>query len=106
MTSVIDSIRYSKKITFWRIEQSEFGIACKTQIEAMKILLESLDEEIYKNRDKKRYESVDRRERTIDTILGMPVTFKRRYYKARKTGTHNSYWMRLWIYLKRSSRVH
>jgi hypothetical protein len=54
----------------------------------MRVFLEDLDEEIYKNRDKERYESVDRKERSIDTILGMSVTFKRRYYKDRKTGNY------------------
>jgi hypothetical protein len=84
----MDSIRDFKKITFREIEQAAFRIACKAQVEAIQILLERLDEEIYENRDKKRYESVDRKKRTIDTILGIPVTFKRRYYKDRKTGKH------------------
>jgi hypothetical protein len=84
----MDSIRDFKKISFREIEQAAFGIACKTQIKAMRVFLEDLDEEIYKNRDKERYESVDRKERSIDTILGMSVTFKRRYYKDRKTGNY------------------
>jgi hypothetical protein len=84
----MDSIRGFEKISFREIEQAAFRIACKTQVEAVQILLERLDEEICKNRDKKRYESVDRKERSIDTILGMPVTFKRRYYKDRKTGNY------------------
>ena len=54
----------------------------------MRVFLEDLDEEIYKNRDKKRYESVDRKDRTIETILGIPVTFKRRYYKDRKADNY------------------
>ena len=84
----MDSIRDSKKITFREIEKAAFRIACKTQIEAMRIVLEGVDEEIYKGRDKKRYKSLGQRERTVDTILGMPMTFKRRYYKDRKTGKH------------------
>jgi len=84
----MDSIRDFKKISFREIEQAAFRIACKTQIKAMRVFLEDLDEEIYENRDKERYESVDRKERSIDTILGMSVTFKRRYYKDRKTGNY------------------
>ena len=84
----MDSIRDFKKISFREIEQAAFRIACKTQIKAMRVFLEDLDEKIYKNRDKERYESVDRKERSIDTILGMSVTFKRRYYKDRKTGNY------------------
>jgi hypothetical protein len=84
----MDSIRGFKKISFREIERASFRIACEMQIEAMKIFLEDLDEEIYKNRDKKRYESVDRKDRTIETILGIPVTFKRRYYKDRKADNY------------------
>ncbi len=84
----MDSIRDFEKISFREIEQAAFRIACKTQIEAMRILLEDLDGEIYKNRDKKRYKSLGMRERTVDTILGIPLTFKRRYYKDCKTGRH------------------
>jgi hypothetical protein len=84
----MDSIRGFKKISFREIEQAAFRIACKTQIKAMRVFLEDLDEEIYKNRDKKRYESVDRKDRTIETILGIPVTFKRRYYKDRKADNY------------------
>ena len=42
----MDSIRDFKKISFREIEQAAFRIACKTQIEAMRILLEDLDDEI------------------------------------------------------------
>jgi hypothetical protein len=88
MTSVMDSIRGFRKISFREIERASFRIACEMQIEAMKIFLEDLDEEIYKNRDKERYESVDRKDRTIETILGIPVTFERRYYKDRKADNY------------------
>ena len=88
MLSVMDSIRDFKGISFKDIEQLAFRIACKTQVKAMEIFLKELDDEIYKSRDKERYESVDRKERSIDTTLGMPVTFKRRYYKDRKTGNY------------------
>ncbi len=84
----MDSIRDFEKISFREIEQAAFRIACKTQIKAMRVFLEDLDEKIYKSRNKERYESVDRKERSIDTILGMSVTFKRRYYKDRKTGNY------------------
>ena len=86
--SVMNNILDLKKISFRDIEQTAFRIACKTQIKAMKVFLEALDEEIYKNRDKKRYKSIDKKERTIDTILGISITFKRRYYKDRKTGNY------------------
>lgn len=84
----MNNIRDLKRISFRDIEQTAFRIACKTQVKAMKAFLETFDEEIYKNRDKKRYKSIDKKERTIDTILGTSVTFKRRYYKDRKTGNY------------------
>jgi len=40
----MDSIRDFKEISFREIEQAAFRIACKTQIEAMRILLEDLDD--------------------------------------------------------------
>jgi len=39
-----------------------------------------LDEWILQNRDRSRYKAVDRRERTVQTVIGVAVTFKRRYY--------------------------
>lgn len=102
----MDSIRDFKEISFREIEQAAFRIACKTQIEAMRILLEDLDDEIHRNRDKKRYKSLGLRERTVDTILGIPLTFKRRYYKDCKTGKHGFCWMRPWTCLEGPSRAH
>jgi hypothetical protein len=68
----MDSIRDFKKISFREIEQAAFRIACKTQIEAMRILLEDLDDEIHRNRDKKRYKSLGLRERT-DYLITMKI---------------------------------
>jgi hypothetical protein len=102
----MDSIRDFKEISFREIEQAAFRIACKTQIEAMRILLEDLDDEIHRNRDKKRYKSLGLRERTVDTILGIPLTFKRRYYKDVRQAIIDSFWMRFWTCLKGPNRAH
>jgi hypothetical protein len=50
--------------------------------------LEELDARILGRRDKTRYELVDIRSRIIETVLGQPVTFKRRYYRDRETGEY------------------
>jgi hypothetical protein len=84
----MNSIRDFERITFRKIEQAVFRIACEVLVEIIKPLLEGMDEEIFKKRDKKRFKPIDRKERTIESILGVPVTFKRRYYKDLKTGSY------------------
>ena len=46
----MDRVRDFDDISFREIEQAAFRIACKTQIEAMRILLEDLDDELHSTR--------------------------------------------------------
>ncbi|MDR9786612.1 MAG: UPF0236 family protein [Peptococcaceae bacterium MAG4] len=56
--------------------------------QSVKEALEILDEWILQNRDRSRYKAVDRRERTVQTVIGVAVTFKRRYYLDVETGQY------------------
>ena len=51
-------------------------------------VLEGLDDRVQEKRDKSRYQLVGKRSRTIETVLGQPVTFKRRYYWDMETGNY------------------
>jgi len=48
--------------------------------------LENLDVQLRDKRDKVRYELIDVRHRTIETVLGQPVTFGHRYYRDNEAG--------------------
>ena len=50
-------------------------------------VLEQLDEMIGASRDRMRFVVKERRQRTVDTLLG-PVTFRRRYYQDREQGVY------------------
>ena len=52
-------------------------------------VLEQLDELIGAGRDKTRFVVKERRQRTVDTLLG-PVTFRRRYYQDREQGVYRA----------------
>ncbi len=61
----MNSICDFEKISFREIEQAAFRIACKTQIEAMRVFIKDFDDEICKIRDRKGYESLGQREWTV-----------------------------------------
>jgi len=51
----------------------------------IKIVLEEIDLKLSKDRDKKRYKNLDKRERTLITTAG-EINFNRRYYRDQETG--------------------
>jgi hypothetical protein len=84
----MEQIRQKLGISFqdleWALKQEyDRGFA-----QSVKEALEILDEWILQNRDRSRYKAVDRRERTVQTVIGVAVTFKRRYYLDVETGQY------------------
>ncbi len=61
----MNSICDFKKISFREIEQASFRIACKTQIEEMRVFIKDFDDEICKIPDRTGYESLGQREWTV-----------------------------------------
>lgn len=55
-------------------------------VQTLQAVLEQLDAMVLVSRGQARYVVKDVRERVVDTLLG-PVTFKRRYYWDRETGS-------------------
>ena len=50
--------------------------------------LERLDGWVYEHIDRRRYKSHEIRERTVETVLGTEVRFRRRYYLDVETGEY------------------
>ncbi len=69
-----------KSVEFKSLEEKVFNYVCKCGREIIKNILESYDEEIRENRDKKEYRSKGKRRRTIKTVMG-EVEFERNIYE-------------------------
>lgn len=76
----------NSKISFRDLERSVMKLVIQVHIEAMEQVLRAMDQQLFEERDAERYESLGFVARTVDTIFGVPVTFKRRYYKDREAG--------------------
>ena len=77
---MIDTIVNEKEISFNRLEKEIYKIACEKACEALATILEGLDEQIAKSRDKSQYRHKGKRETTLKTLMG-EVTFSRVVYK-------------------------
>lgn len=69
-----------KRITFKEFEQNIFRFVCEAGQEMTRIILESYDEELAKERDTRVYRDKGKRSTSIKTVYG-EVTYKRRVYQ-------------------------
>lgn len=69
-----------KRVEFKSLEEKVFKYVCKCGVEIIKEILESYDEELRENRDKKEYRSKGKRRKTIKTVMG-EVEFERNVYE-------------------------
>lgn len=67
-------------ITFKYLEEELFKYACKEALSMLSNIIEAIDDDIRKNRDKKVYRSKGKRKRSINTVMGT-LEFKREIYK-------------------------
>jgi len=81
----MERVREICNISFLQLEQILFQELRKEFCEAFSALLESLDDQIHAERDKKRYEVLEKVTRVVETLVG-PVRFRRRCYLDRKMG--------------------
>ncbi|MEG2056911.1 MAG: UPF0236 family protein, partial [Romboutsia sp.] len=72
-------------VTFKYLEEEIFKYACEEALTILTNIIESIDDELKKNRDKKIYRSKGTRKRTINTIMGT-LEFKREIYKYDEDG--------------------
>lgn len=70
---------------FRSLEEGLQGLVQRVAGRALVLALEGMDERLMRERDKKRWELIDTRERTVVTAFG-EVTIRRRYYRDRETG--------------------
>ena len=73
-------------LDFKSLEQEVFRQCCYLARLQLKEVLETLDDELMRNRNKKIYRYVDKRTKTIKTIMG-EVDFERIYYRKNCGGT-------------------
>ena len=76
----MDNIVAEKKETFKELEKEIFLIACNTATEITKGILEQRDQEIFDERDKKKYISEGFKKTSIKTVYGT-VEYSRRGYR-------------------------
>lgn len=76
----MDMILDSREMSFADVEAELFRVVGWVVAQLMREWLEAKDDELYEERDAERFKVVSKRERTIDTLLGWPTTFRRRYY--------------------------
>lgn len=76
----MDKIVNDKKETFKELEQEIYLIACKSAVEITKGILEQRDQEIFEERDKKKYVSAGFKKTSIKTVYGT-VEYSRRGYR-------------------------
>jgi hypothetical protein len=72
-------------VSFLGLETALFEALAKFFRDAMRLLLEELDEELFTKRDGQRYIVHEFKETCLETMLG-PVRFRRRVYVDRQTG--------------------
>ncbi|MCR4426507.1 MAG: UPF0236 family protein, partial [Firmicutes bacterium] len=82
----MDTILDEGAITFLSLETIMVRFLAGVFTDAMKVVLKRIDDRLFRERDKSRYEELDFHDRTFDTIFGVPLTFRRRYYRGRETG--------------------
>lgn len=73
---------------FAELEKNIFDLACELAREVTVKILESMDEQLMLDRDKKKYRSKQQIKNTIKTIYG-DVEYKRRYYKNTDNGEYS-----------------
>lgn len=85
---MIDALRAEIGVSFRDLELSLLEELRASLSEALVECLRRLDREILEGRDKSRFEMHCFEKRTIETVLGDSVTFRRRYYFDRETGQY------------------
>ena len=84
------SIVEEKLLSFKTLEQKVFAYVCELGREITRIVLESYDEELAKERDKKAYRDKGRRETSIKTVYG-EVSYARRVYRTETENGQTAY---------------
>ena len=80
-------LRQAVGISFMDLEVNIFRCLQAMFIKVMQNALESIDDRVFKVRDKSRYRVKDIRDATVTTLFG-DVTFRRRYYIDRETAEY------------------
>ncbi len=76
----MESIVEEKLVSFKTLEKKVFAYVCELGRMITKVLLESYDDELAGERDRKTYRDKGKRETTIKTVYG-EVTYARRVYR-------------------------
>lgn len=84
----MDELRELIGISFKELETRLRQEMAERFTEALAALLGLIDEHLFIERDPKRYEVVDQRKRSIETVLGATLEFKRRYYYDQQERRH------------------
>lgn len=79
-----------KLVSFKTLEQKVFAYVCELGREITRIVLESYDEELAKERNKKAYRDKGRRETSIKTVYG-EVSYARRVYRTETENGQTAY---------------
>lgn len=87
---MMKSIVEEKLVSFKTLEQKVFAYVCELGREITRIVLESYDEELAKERDKKAYRDKGRRETSIKTVYG-EVSYARRVYRTETENGQTAY---------------
>lgn len=87
---MMKSIVEEKLLSFKTLEQKVFAYVCELGREITRIVLESYDEELAKERDKKAYRDKGRRETSIKTVYG-EVSYARRVYRTETENGQTAY---------------
>lgn len=86
---MLDELRNELRISSFEELEWKVKSECDHQFgQALVKLLEGLGEWLHGRVDRKRFEFVDFRSRTLETVLGIPVRFRRRYYLDRESGKY------------------
>lgn len=80
-------LRQAIDISFTDLEVNVFKHLQTMFVKTMQKILESIDDEIFRLRDRSRYAVKDHREATVTTLLG-DVSFRRRYYVDRQAADY------------------
>jgi hypothetical protein len=84
----LNELRYRIGISLQELEISLLQVLRKSLATALESCLNAIDDWIKEERNRDRYEIKERKATTIETILGEPVTFSRRYYLDKQTGKY------------------
>src|SRR5690554_1996793 len=72
--------------SFKRLEQTLWTVMLEEFSKGLVQVLDGMDELLFRHRDKKRFESKGFVSRSMGTMLGRDVCFRRRRYRDRQTG--------------------